>query len=162
MMLFTALLLMQAALPPQIQRGQVLFMDASKGCASCHALKGQGTAVGPDLKVAASLTPRAIVTMMRSTLTQYVQTVKLKTGEPFPAMPGAKDDKTIVLWDLSKMPPEQHKVDQAEIESMRNNETWKHPPLTRGYTPEEVADIIAYVKYAGAGERKKIDPDEVK
>jgi mono/diheme cytochrome c family protein len=161
-MLVAALFLMQTALSPQIQRGQALFMDASKGCASCHALKGQGTAVGPDLKVAASMAPRAIVTMMRSTLTQYVQTVKLKKGDAFPAMPGAKDAKTLELYDLSKMPPEQRKLDQGDIESVRNNETWKHPPLTRGYTPEEMADVIAYVKYAGAGEKKKIDPDEVK
>jgi mono/diheme cytochrome c family protein len=161
-MLVAALFHMQTALSPQIQRGQALFMDASKGCASCHALKGQGTAVGPDLKVAASMAPRAIVTMMRSTLTQYVQTVKLKKGDAFPAMPGAKDAKTLELYDLSKMPPEQRKLDQGDIESVRNNETWKHPPLTRGYTPEEMADVIAYVKYAGAGEKKKIDPDEVK
>jgi mono/diheme cytochrome c family protein len=161
-MLFAALLLMQSALPPQIERGQALFMDASKGCASCHALKGRGTAVGPDLKLASSLVPRAIVTMMRTTLTQYVQTVKMKTGDPFPAMPGAKDAKTIELYDLSKMPPEMRKVEQADIESMKNNETWKHPPLTRGYTPQETADIIAYVKYAGNGERKKVDPEDVK
>jgi len=161
-MLIAAFLLMQSALPPQIQRGQALFTDASKGCVSCHALKGQGTAVGPDLKLASSLAPRAIVTMMRSTLTQYVQTVKLKKGDAFPAMPGAKDDKSMVLYDLSKMPPEQRNVQQADIDSMRNNETWKHPPLTRGYTPEEVADIIAYVKYAGSGDRRKVDPDDVK
>jgi|SRR5581483_3937418 len=161
-MLFAAFLLMQSALPQQIQRGQALFMDASRGCASCHALKGQGTAVGPDLKIASSLAPRAIVTMMKSTLTQYVQTVKLKKGDTFPAMPGAKDASSITLYDLSKMPPEQRKVEQADIESMHNNETWKHPPLTRGYSPEEMADVIGYVKYAGNGDRKKVDPDDVK
>src|SRR5215469_17388049 len=113
---------MQSTLPPQIERGQALFTDSSRGCVSCHTLKGQGTAVGPDLKVASTLAPRAIVTMMRSTLTQYVQTVKLKTGDPFPAMPGAKDATTIELYDLSKMPPEMHKVQQSDIESMKNNE----------------------------------------
>src|SRR5436189_5446227 len=111
-MLFAALFLMQSALPPQIQRGQVLFVDASQGCVSCHALKGQGTAVGPDLKAAAPLAPRAIATMMRSTLTQYVQTVKLKKGDAFPAMPGAKDAQTLQLYDLSKTPPEQPQTDQ--------------------------------------------------
>src|SRR5215470_13983290 len=121
-MLLAALFLMQSALPPQIERGQALFMDASKGCVSCHALKGQGTAVGPDLKLASSLAPRAIVTMMRSTLTQYVQTVKLKKGDTFAAMPGAKDATTVRLFDLSKMPPELRKVEQAEIDSIRNNE----------------------------------------
>jgi hypothetical protein len=77
-------------------------------------------------------------------------------------MPGAKTATTVELYDLSKMPPELRKVDQADIESMRNNEQWKHPPLSRGYTPDEVADIIAYVKYAGSGDRRKIDPDDVK
>ena len=161
-MLFAALLLMQSTLPPQIERGQALFTDSSRGCVSCHTLKGQGTAVGPDLKVASTLAPRAIVTMKRTTLTQYVQTVKLKNGSVFPAMPGAKDDKTISLYDLSKMPPEQRNVNQAEVQSMHNNETWKHPPLNRGYTPQEVADIISYVKYAGSGSRGKVDPDDVK
>jgi mono/diheme cytochrome c family protein len=160
-MLLAALFLMQSALPPQIERGQALFMDATKGCSSCHVLKGQGTAVGPDLKVDAQLSPRAIATAMRGTLTQYVQTVKLKTGEPFPAMPGPKDEKTISFYDLSKMPPELRKVDRAEVESMHNNETWKHPPVVRGYTAEQVADIIAYVRYAGTGEKKKVDPDDV-
>jgi hypothetical protein len=91
-----------------------------------------------------------------------VQTVKLKKGDTFPAMPGAKEGTAVMLYDLSKMPPEQMKVEQADIDSMHNNETWKHPPLTRGYTADEVADIVAYVKYAGNGDRKKIDPDDVK
>ena len=161
-MLLTALFLLQSTLPPQAQRGQELFMDASKGCSSCHALKGNGTAVGPDLKIASSLAPRAIVTMVKSTLTQYVVNVKTKSGAAFPAMPGAKDDKTIQLFDLSKMPPEARKMDLADIESMRNNETWKHPPLAREYTPQQMADIIAYVKWAGSGDRHKVDPDDVK
>jgi mono/diheme cytochrome c family protein len=161
-MLLAALFLMQSALPPQIERGQTLFMDAAKGCSSCHALKGQGTAVGPDLKIISQMAPRAIVMMMKGTLTQYVQTVKLKTGEPFPAMPGKKDDKTVAFYDLSKTPPELRTVDKADVESMRNNETWKHPPVVREYTAEQVADIVAYVHYAGTGERKKVDPDDVR
>jgi hypothetical protein len=88
--------------------------------------------------------------------------VKLKGGEAFPTMPGPKDAKTMELYDLSKMPPAVHKVEQSDIESFKSNENWKHPPLTRGYTPEEMADVIAYVKYAGSGDKKKIDPDDVK
>jgi len=160
-MLLAALLLMQSALPPQIERGQVMFVDAEKGCSSCHALKGRGTAVGPDLKTISSMAPRAIVTMVRSTLTQYVQNVKLKDGQSFPAMPGTKDDKTIQLYDLSKTPPEQRTVNLADIESMHNNETWKHPPLVREYTPEQMADIIAYIRWAGSGDKRKVDPDDV-
>jgi mono/diheme cytochrome c family protein len=160
-MLLQAMLLMQAALPPQIQRGEAIFIDAAKGCTSCHALKGRGTAVGPDLKIIAPLAPRAIAMAIRGTLTQYVQYVKLKGGESFPAMPGAKDEKTVELYDLSKTPPVLRKIDRAEVESMTNNEKWKHPPVLREYTPEQMADIIAYVRYAGAGDRKRVNPEDV-
>jgi mono/diheme cytochrome c family protein len=161
-MLVAALLLMQSALPPQVERGQVIFMDPAKGCSTCHVLKGQGTAVGPDLKIISTLAPRAIATAMRGTLTQYVQNVKLKKGDAFPAMPGAKDAKTLVLYDLSKMPPELRKIEQDDLESMRNNETWKHPAAVRGYTAEQMADIIAYVRYAGSGNKGKVDPEELR
>ena len=161
-MLITTLFLLQSALPPQIERGQAIFTDAANGCVSCHALKGKGTAVGPDLKIVASLPPRAIATAIRGTLTQYVQSVKLKKGDVFPAMPGAKDDKTQSYYDLSKMPPELRRVEQAEVESMRNNETWKHPPAVRGYSAEQMADIIAYVRYAGSGDKRPVDPDDVR
>jgi hypothetical protein len=99
---------------------------------------------------------------MRGTLTQYVQNVKLKKGDAFPAMPGAKDAKTLVLYDLSKMPPELRKIEQDDLESMRNNETWKHPAAVRGYTAEQMADIIAYVRYAGSGNKGKVDPEELR
>lgn len=44
----------QAAAPnPQIERGRTLFLADGK-CGTCHALKGKGTAVGPDLKSSAA------------------------------------------------------------------------------------------------------------
>lgn len=161
-MLLAALLLMQNALPPQVERGRVIFMDSAKGCSTCHVLKGQGTAVGPDLKLMSTLPPRAIATAMRGTLTQYVQSVKLKKGEAFPAMPGAKEGKTQTFYDLSKMPPEPRKLEQEDVESLRNNETWKHPAAVRGYSAEQTADIIAYMRYAGSGDKRAVDPDELR
>ena len=161
-MLFTVLWLLQSALPPQIERGRVLFMDASRGCSTCHVLQGQGTAVGPDLKLISSLPPRAIVTAMRSTLTQYVQKIKLKNGESFPAMPGAKGGATMALYDLSKMPPERRELGQADVESMRNNDSWKHPAAVREYTAEQMADIVAFVRFAGSGDKRRVDPDDVR
>jgi hypothetical protein len=60
------------------------------------------------------------------------------------------------------MPPEAHDVQRADIGSMAANNTWKHPPSTRKYTDQQMADIIAYVRYAGAGTRTPVDPDDVK
>src|SRR5579864_8866454 len=78
-MIWLSILLFQATagVTPQIQRGQDLFF-AEKGCGTCHTLKGKGTAVGPDLKVLGRVGVRALVTAIRASRTQYVQTVKLK------------------------------------------------------------------------------------
>ncbi len=158
-MVWVVLLFLAQAAPSQIDRGEALFFDQQGGCGTCHALKGKGTAVGPDLRGIARLSPGGIATAIRSTVTQYVQIVKLKSGVSFPAMPPSGDDKKI--YDLSKMPPELHEVDKSEIASWSANTGWKHPPSTHKYTNEQMADIVAYIRYAGAGIKKEIDPSDV-
>jgi putative heme-binding domain-containing protein len=161
-MIWIVLLMAQAAVPSQTDRGQAVFMDAQKGCVSCHALKGQGTAVGPDLTGMGRLAPAAIAMGVRSTATQYVQNVKLKSGQSFPAMTGKKDEKGLSLYDLSKMPPELEVVQQSDIASMTGNEKWKHPPAIGKLTDQEIADVIAYVRYAATGTKRAVAADEVK
>jgi mono/diheme cytochrome c family protein len=160
MIWLVTLLFVQSAVPTQLDRGEALFFDAARGCGSCHALKGKGTAVGPDLKGVARLSPRGISMAIRSTVTQYVQIVKLKSGQSFPAMP-PQDLPTAEVYDLSKMPPELHNVQKAEIVSTASNNGWKHPPSVRKYTPEELADLVAYVRFAGANNRQAVSPDDV-
>jgi mono/diheme cytochrome c family protein len=157
-MLWIVLMLAQATVTQQIDRGEALFFGTATGCSSCHLLKGRGTAVGPDLRGIGRLTPAAIAMAVHSTATQYVQEVKLKSQETFPAMPGAKDDKTIQLYDLSKTPPELRKTDLTEIESMTNTNHWKHPPAVDKPTTQQLADIIAYIRYAATGSRQAVDP----
>ncbi|MGA2267240.1 MAG: cytochrome c [Bryobacteraceae bacterium] len=160
-MFWIVLMLAQAAVTQQVDRGEALFFGTANGCSSCHLLKGRGAAVGPDLKGIGRLTPAAIVMAIHSTATQYVQDVRLKSKETFPAMPGAKDEKIIQLYDLSKTPPELRKTDLADIESMTNTSHWKHPPAVNKHTAEQLADIVAYVRYAATGTRKAVDPSEV-
>jgi mono/diheme cytochrome c family protein len=151
----------QTATPSQIERGQALFYESAAGCGSCHSLNGKGTAIGPDLKMVARLSPAGLAMAIRSTVTQYVQTMKVKSAGTFPGMPPAGDEKTVKVYDLSKMPPEVHEVARADI-SMSPNNNWKHPPSLRKYTNEQLADLIAYVRYAGAGTKTKVDPEDVK
>ena len=151
-----------ATVPSQTERGEVLFLDAQQGCASCHALKGKGTAVGPDLTGIGRLAPQAIAMAARSTVTQYVQVVKLKSGEKFPAMTGKKDEKSVELFDLSKNPPEKKDVAPADIASTGSNDVWKHPPAARKIESEQLADIVAYIKYAATGSKKAVDPADVR
>ena len=163
-MIWIVLLMAQASAPAQTtqtDRGQALFLDAEKGCAICHALKGKGTAVGPDLTGIGRLAPAAIAMGVRATATQYVQIAKLKSGESFPTMPGKKDEKGLALYDLSKRPPELHVVDEKEV-SFSANENWKHPPAVSNLTDQEIADVIAYIRYAATGLKKTVTPDEAK
>ena len=161
-MIWIVLLMAQAAVPSQTDRGEAIFMDGQKGCVNCHVLKGKGTVVGPDLTGIGRLAPAAIAMGVRSTATQYVQTVKLKSGESFPAMVGKKNEKEVSVYNVSKMPPELQVIQQADIASITANEKWKHPPATGKFTDQEIADVIAYVRYAATGARKAVDPDEVK
>jgi len=158
-MIWLALLLAQSAVPTQLDRGEALFNDAARGCSSCHSLKGKGTAVGPDLKGIARLSPKGIAMAIRSTVTQYVQVVKLKSGESFPGMPPT--DQATQVYDLSKMPPEPHQASKADVVSMSPNNNWKHPPSARKYTSDELADLIAYIRFAGATTRQTVSPDDV-
>ncbi len=151
----------QSTLSAQIGRGEALFQDATHGCATCHALGGKGTAVGPDLKGDARLSPRGIAMAIRSTVTQYVQIAKVKGGETYPAMPGAQDDKTVALWNLSKTPPEMQKLEKANV-TLAPNAGWKHPPSQAKLSDEQMADLVAYIRYAGANNRAAVSPDEVK
>jgi mono/diheme cytochrome c family protein len=156
-MFWVLLLFAQAATPTQIDRGEALFYDSAHACGGCHALKGKGTAVGPDLKEVSHLSPRGIAMSIRSTVTQYVQVVKLKSGASFPSMP-LKGDQ---LYDLSKTPPTPIKATAADIASTSANAEWKHPPSKEKFTPQEMADIIAYIRFAGANNRQAVSPDDV-
>ena len=159
-MFWIVLLFAQAAAgPTQIERGEALF---TQSCASCHALKGKGNAVGPDLMGVGKLGPAAIAMSARSTVTQYVQVVKLKSGATFPAMPGKANDKTVELFDLSKNPPEKQVVAPADIDKQTGNDQWQHPPAAGKIEASKLADIVAYIRFAASNSRKTVEPDEVK
>jgi putative heme-binding domain-containing protein len=149
--------------PAQAKRGYDLFFNASKGepCGTCHKMDNRGVAVGPDLKAIARIPPRAFATAILSTRTQYVIAVKLKTGESFPAMRVKQDDNVVELYDLTKTPPELRKIERAEIESITDNMKWKHPAESMGYTSQQLADIIAYIKWSAYRSRTEIKPSDV-
>lgn len=160
-MIWIFLLWAQSAAQQQVQRGQALFLEASHGCVNCHALKGHGTAVGPDLSVIGRLSPQAVATAVRSSATQYVQSVKLKSGESFPGMPAGQDDRIVQFYDVSKMPPELRKIERTQLESATNQNQWKHPPSVADYTNQQLADIIAYIRASVTGEAKSVNAADI-
>jgi hypothetical protein len=153
----------QKPLTPQIQRGRNIFLKASKGtaCGTCHKLGVDGTAVGPDLTTMASFgTPHVIVNTMRMTMTNYVQSFKTAEGT-FPGMLKVKQGDDSEVWDLSQTPPVLRKLTTKQILSVERDQTWKHPPASVDYTPQELADIIGFLRWAATASIKEVKTSEV-
>lgn len=137
----------------QVQRGEKLFFESPKGlpCATCHQINGKGTPAGPDLKNIAGISPRGIVTAVLSSRTMYVVEVESQTGGKFPAIQHGEGPDGVVLYELTKNQPVERKLRRAEIKAIRDNMRWKHPPESTGYAPAELADVIAYIRFATKG-----------
>jgi hypothetical protein len=147
----------------QAQRGFDLFQKSPKGiaCGTCHSLAETGTAVGPDLrKMASVLTPRGLVKVIEMEMTENVQSVKTKAGT-FPGIQKEKQGDNFEIWDLSQTPPVLRKLTSKEIVSMTRDEHWKHPPTSAGYTSQELADIISFLKWASTGSQAVIKSSDI-
>jgi len=53
------------------------------------------------------------------------------------------------------------KVTEKQIGGMKANTKWKHPPASAGYTSDELADLIGFLKWAATGTQKEVAPAEV-
>jgi putative heme-binding domain-containing protein len=148
-----------SAVPEQAKRGETLFFGEGN-CSTCHSLAGRGTAVGPDLKVIARLSPRAVSMAVRSTRTQYVQAVKVKDGAEFPGMKSSEDAQTVQYYDLSVNPPELKKLTKSDV-TTTDNQNWVHPPASAKISREQMADIVAYLRWVSFKDKKEIDASEV-
>jgi cytochrome c peroxidase len=147
----------------QAERGRELFLKTPKGtaCATCHTMAGVGTAVGPDLRTLASAVgPRPLVMTIRMTVTAYVQDVQTSDGD-FPGLQKAKQGDQIDTCDLSKTPPVLRTLKASQVTSMKQSQTWKHPPASAGYTSQELADIVGFLKWAATGSQTEIKPSDV-
>jgi hypothetical protein len=149
--------------PAQAARGEELFFQSAKPSAygMCHSLGGKGTAVGPDLMRWGSVSPRAIAMAITSTITVDVVWVEPKGGAAFPAMKVSEEGGHTQFYDLGKTPPALLRLAAAEVRAVKPNVTWKHPPSEVEYTPEQMADIIAFIRWTGAKDPKGVKPEDV-
>lgn len=147
----------------QVERGKDMFLHTTKGtaCGTCHEVGGVGTPIGPDLtKLASVVGPRGLVSTIQMSMTAYVQEYKIKDVGTFPGIQ-KEGSGGAQIFDLSKTPPELHEVKAGDISSQKQNEKWKHPPAVAGYSNQELADLIAWLKYAATGSTKEVKAEEI-
>lgn len=164
LLMLSPLFVLRAEMPAQAARGKAIFFDSSKSapCATCHELEKKGRKIGPDLTKIARLSPKAIVISILSTRTVYAREVELKNKNKYPAMIVSEDANQVAFYNLAVVPPELIRVDKIAVYAIRDNALWRHPPESTGYTPEELADVIAYIRWAAYGDTKGVRPEEVK
>ena len=149
----------------QIERGRQFFQHSRKGvaCVACHALEGQGYAVGPDLtKLASVIGPRGLATTIQMTATAYVQEFQLLGGRKFPGIEKEKTGELVEVFDLGRIPAVLLKLKSSDILSRHGTSDWCHPPTAAQYKAEELADIIAYLKFVATGTPKEISATELR
>lgn len=149
--------------PAQAARGEQIFFETAKpmACGTCHMLNNKGAGIAPDLSRWARLAPRAIGMAIKATVTENVIAAKVAgKGAEFPAAKGKEEGDKITIYDLSKNPPEAMTIAKAEL-SAKPNASWKHPPSQSSISAQDMADIIAYIRWVGYKDTKGVKAEDV-
>jgi len=93
--------------------------------------------------------------------TEYVQDVKTADGKSFSGIQKQKQGDELQIWDMSQTPPVLRTLAAKDVTSMTRETKWKHPPTAAGYTSQELADIIGFLKWAATGSKTEVKIEDV-
>jgi putative heme-binding domain-containing protein len=133
------------------KRGRVLFQDTrGLGCIRCHRVKGEGGEGGPDLsRVAANYDRAALIDSVLFPSKKVedgfrTTTLAMADGQVLSGLVIADEDERLVLVDSQGA---KHDVRKSAIEQQTRSDKSPMPEgLQAGLTPEEFADLIAYLE----------------
>jgi mono/diheme cytochrome c family protein len=131
-------------MPAEAQKGKTLFFDALRGvnrCGTCHAMEGQGTAVGPNLATAAHGVD-AIRNGKPATIRQAVAGT-----ERMPALVVEQAADSVRFYDLTSIPPVLRTAAKGSV-TFQDGAGWRHAEVVKGYSAAELAAISAYLTWA--------------
>jgi len=137
-----------AALPGSAARGATLFFSERAQCSACHAVRGRGQDVGPDLTAIRSKYGRAELCQQlldpSAAIAFGYESWVLRTveGEVLAGFLIA-DGEDVVLRDTRG---ERHAVARDEIEALARQEISVMPgDVARRLEPGEVADLLSFL-----------------
>lgn len=142
------------------ERGKMMF-DAGR-CSSCHAMRGEGSNIGPDLtqlgtRFSAKDMLEAIIEPNKTVSDQYAATVfTMKDGS---SILGRLINEGATSYSISQNPfaPETlREVPKADVASTKYSYiSVMYPGLINNMNEEEVKDVVAYLM-AGGDENKEV------
>ncbi|WPP50346.1 c-type cytochrome [Catalinimonas niigatensis] len=149
-----ALPFMDSLSAQNLERGKSLF--AATLCLSCHTMKGEGGAVGPDLtQLGNRFTPKDI---LEATIEpnevisdQYAATVfSMKDGKSILGRLTNEDENNYYISQNPFAPQNLREIPKSEVVSTKTSEvSVMLPGLVNRLNPEELKDLMAYLISAG-------------
>ena len=131
-------------------------------CSSCHSMQGSGGDIGPDLTQLGTRFSNkdildAIINPSKTVSDQYASTVfVLKNGQ---SVVGRLVNEDKVNYSISQNPfaaNELRKIPKKDVTSKRNSpESIMYPGLINSLNPEELRDLMAYLK-SGGNEKNEV------
>ena len=133
-------------LPPDIERGRVLFFDPGRmgSCGYCHEVGGRGA------PVSLALTDLHSARLdLKSIETPDVVTARPAGEDPFPAVVAEKSTTRVRVYDLSSRLPVLRSFAPQEV-TLAAGATWRHTTANSLYSATELDAIEQYLKWMAA------------
>src|ERR1051325_195987 len=133
-------------LPPEIERGRVLFFDPGRmgSCGYCHEVAGRGAPVSLALHDL-----RTAQLDLKSVRTAAGVTAQPAGEEPFPALVAERSPLLIRVYDLSSRLPVLRTFAPSDVKLV-DGSSWRHPAATDIYSRAELDEIERYLKWMAA------------
>ena len=129
-------------------RGQSVFFGKTAACASCHAVRGSGAHVGPDLsKIAAIRTGRDLLESVVFPSASFARgyesyVVQTRAGQTHAGTLAAETADAVVLRT-----PAEVRVPRASVKTIRQDRVSIMPQgLEANLSREELADLMAFLQ----------------
>ena len=144
------------ALTGEAKRGEELFFDLTreKRCGLCHQLRGKGTAIGPNLALAAGAKSAAELERDIRDPGEHrafgfeLTEVTTRSGETIQGVLAKRTAAEVKIYDTSTLPPVLRTLPTAQVRRVRTRR--RRSPMPEGwetvYTEAETRAIVALLK----------------